>query len=287
MARTAKIGDVFEVATSTGLAYFQCTYKDEGGFYLIRVLPGFFSVRPADIRSLVNERELYFTFYFLRSALWNKKITFVSSEQVPEWAKSVILRHPVGWDPTGKTDPWILRTPEQRLTTDFLGKAVRYPLTPEIEKLSMDGIWPHEVFVEHLVKGWRPELDAEFMEKAIEEGRALRAKFPKQDTKDERMRYYLYFKTKARADGAKDFFFDRGFAAEVRRPSGETKEWLTVAFGTCPPDAVEGLRDAMRTLAEKQDGRYAGSEVALPTDPINRRMDRMKSPSRNGRKRLQ
>jgi hypothetical protein len=287
MRRKTIIGDVFEVPTSAGLAYFQLTVLKSNGLQLIRVLPGFFSVRPGEIRSLVNEKETYFTFYGLGSALSAKKIALVSNEQVPERAKSVILRHSMGWDPTGRTNPWILLTPDQALTTDFLEKADRYALTAEIEKLSMDTIWPHETLVNHLVEGWRPELNAEFMEKQIEEGRRLRAKFPKQDGRGEWIRHNLRFRIKARAQDAKEFLSDRGFAAEVQKPSGETKAWLTIAFGTCPPEAAETLRDGMETLAEMLHGRYAGSEIGASPDPTKIRMGKLKSLTKVNRTRVQ
>ena len=67
-----KIGDVFEVSTSKGLAYFQYTHEHKSGgfarFSLVRVLQGFFEQRLSDheIADLIKQPHRFQTFCFLQ-----------------------------------------------------------------------------------------------------------------------------------------------------------------------------------------------------------------------------
>jgi hypothetical protein len=246
------------------LAYIQFIFLNEFKAAFVRVLRGPSSTQPNDIKGLVESEELYFTFYILGPALKAKQLAFVSNYPVPDRAQSPTLRHSVGWDPTGKTDKWILLKPGDILTEQFLQKAVRHPLTPVLAKLSIDDIWPHNVLVKHLVEGWMPERAIEFREKELAEHRALRERFSKQDKNEDKVKHFLYFKKKANASSAAEYLHDRGFSTEVRK-SGDGKEWLTLAIGSRPEDAdaIDSLRDVLESLANKLDGEYDGWEMAM------------------------
>ena len=61
-----QIGDLFEISTPKGYAYFQYVYqKDADSVEMIKVLPGLFAVRPnfSELDILVSGKELFFIFF--------------------------------------------------------------------------------------------------------------------------------------------------------------------------------------------------------------------------------
>src|ERR1041384_7487522 len=93
-----KIGDIYEIKTRSGLAYFQYAHDGEDMGHLVRVLPGIYSKRPTDFAALSSQKELYFIFTTLIHGLRKREIELVSSQQVPGWAKQFpIMRKPWSW----------------------------------------------------------------------------------------------------------------------------------------------------------------------------------------------
>lgn len=65
-----KIGDVFEIETSKGIAFFQYVHKDETIGSLIRILPSLHEGTQNDLlNDLVKQKELYFIHFPLGPAL--------------------------------------------------------------------------------------------------------------------------------------------------------------------------------------------------------------------------
>ena len=76
------LGDVIEIPLSKRrLVYAQFVYyhrKSPGWGHLIRVLPGVFSKRPDSFSDLVQQRELYSTFFMEGQAVNMGQVTIVS-----------------------------------------------------------------------------------------------------------------------------------------------------------------------------------------------------------------
>ena len=92
MTRRKKIGDVYEIKTNKGLAYFQYTHeytKPPKWGSLIRVLDGFYEKRPAtnELISLVNKQHKFQTFCFLQHGIKAGEVVFVENFSVPEFAQ--------------------------------------------------------------------------------------------------------------------------------------------------------------------------------------------------------
>lgn len=87
-----KIGDVYEIKTSKGLAYFQYTHEHSqppkwGS--LIRVLDGFYQKRPSveEVYSIVNKKHRFQKFLFLNQAIKEKEVLFIGNYPIPNFAK--------------------------------------------------------------------------------------------------------------------------------------------------------------------------------------------------------
>lgn len=93
MTRRKKIGDVYEIKTNKGLAYFQYTHehtKPPKWGSLIRILSGFYQKSPSDdeIQVIVNEKHRFHTFCYLNDAIKEKEVTFVGNFETPLFAQS-------------------------------------------------------------------------------------------------------------------------------------------------------------------------------------------------------
>lgn len=87
-----KIGDVFEVSTSKGFAYFQYTHeyaKPPKWGSLIRVLQGFYKTRPQNekLSEIVNQPHRFQIFLFLNHAIKEKEVFLVGNFAIPEFAQ--------------------------------------------------------------------------------------------------------------------------------------------------------------------------------------------------------
>jgi hypothetical protein len=89
--RRAKIGDVLEIGTINGLAYFQYTHQHPVYGGLIRVLPGTHDERPPYFTQMAGGAERYFVFSPVRAASSRGLVSIVSHESVPERARAFPL----------------------------------------------------------------------------------------------------------------------------------------------------------------------------------------------------
>ena len=148
--RSIQLGDVFELETPKGLAYLQYAYYDPQMGELIRVAPGTYGTRPANLATVIAGCEIFYTFFPLATALKQKIIRRISNYEIPvHVARPPVLRSPGRVNMTSK-----------RIENWWLWDGVRsWPvneLTEEQKKLSVKAIWNDTLLVDRIVNGWRP-----------------------------------------------------------------------------------------------------------------------------------
>ena len=262
---TPRIGDVYEFQTPRGLAYIQFTHlTPEDKFPLIRVLPGTFQSRPADISSVVNQQELYFTFYVLPYALRAKQIVLVSNETVPSWAREFpLIRKRWGAGVNGRFS-WLIGPASVSGTLEGLGSMLHVrELTAEQRKLSLDQMCSHPALVDKIVRGWTPERDDELTAMALAEEQARASSVATTAPKDSGVDHYLYFARKSDAQEVAKRLRRKGWVVEIRL-GGDGRNWLALAKqpASMPGDAA-AISKEMESLAEELHGEYDGSGSAV------------------------
>jgi len=88
-----KIGDVYEMKTSKGMAYFQYTHeytKPPKWGSLVRVLGSFFKSSPSidELGALVQKPHRFQIFCFLQSAIKAGEVELVGNFQIPDFAQA-------------------------------------------------------------------------------------------------------------------------------------------------------------------------------------------------------
>jgi len=148
------IGDVVEIPTGKGLAYAQYTHEHAtppkyGS--LLRILPGVYDSRPADLLRLLAEREQFLTFFPLRSELRRKDTRFVviGNFSIPSFAQPFPTFRNGLPDGMGKVHVWWL--------WNGTGERRAGPLTPEIRALSDLGVVNDTRLIEMIETGWTPD----------------------------------------------------------------------------------------------------------------------------------
>ncbi len=92
MTRRKKIGDVYEIQTQKGLAYFQYTHeytKPPKWGSLIRVFDGFYETRPSleEIQKSGDRPHRFQTFCFLQRAIKEEAVKFIENLSIPVFAQ--------------------------------------------------------------------------------------------------------------------------------------------------------------------------------------------------------
>ena len=161
------IGDVVEITTPNGFAYAQLTHDHPEHGAVLRILPGLYESRPADLAALVRQRERYVTRYALHYALRQilmddefdeaPKLAIVNEMfPVPERNRRFpTFRSPRVPDPvTGEIPSW------------FLWDGRGHTMAREVEQLTAEhldlplGVIPdHRQFIEQIVSDWSPHDD--------------------------------------------------------------------------------------------------------------------------------
>lgn len=144
-----RIGDILEISTYRGLAYAQYTYKHPRFGYLVRVLPGFYNSRPANLTEIISGPERYFTFVFLRQALRRDIVRVIGRHEVPERARKFPLFRDGVVDPkTGRVAHWWLWDGEREWR---VGK-----LTKREKNLPIRSVWNDILLAERIASEWSP-----------------------------------------------------------------------------------------------------------------------------------
>ncbi|HYO54193.1 ribonuclease E inhibitor RraB [Archangium sp.] len=263
--KRARPGDILEVSTPRGLAYIHYTARHPEYGDAIRVLPGFFTTRPADFTALANSPEAYFTFYPAGVAV---------SQRVVE----VVARIPV---PPGQELPFFYRrrgasNREGRILTWFIWDGTKDTLVRELSEaerlLPIASIWNHEALLYYLTREWRPEqdigipLEPEDTTGAWEKPKSSDSSMD--DSTPQRVQHYLYFpsakasKEVAAQLAAQDFKVDR-------RKSDSGANWLVlvehaVVLGA---PALDSVRETLERLAQEHSGEYDGHQTVLAPEP--------------------
>lgn len=272
-----KIGDIVEIKTPQGLAYFQYTHEHPEMTSLIRVLPGLYSERPSDFRELATQQERFVVLFPLGAALRRGLVQIVANEEVPSPARKFPLFRAAGArDKDGRVLNWWL----------WDGKRSWYigVLKPEHHKLPTEGIWNDTLLIERIVSGWKPEDD--LGQGSLPEAQSENVVPSPQPSTGEaspdqlaleqlalagsRMgsshlfKHYLYFSQKSSAEAAAEQLRMAGFRVEVER-SWYNRSWLVLAFHQIEPqvERVERYRGFLEALAGRLQGKYDGWEAEV------------------------
>jgi hypothetical protein len=149
--RTPAIGDVFEIQTPAGLAFFQYVNCDELMGEFIRVFRGTYKSRPDSLDEILASNEQFFAFFPVEAALRKKLITFVGSAPVP---LPLVNRFPT------LRAPGRINTEEKKVENWRLWDGERSwgveTLTDEQRDFSIRGIMSAALLVHRIVTGWVP-----------------------------------------------------------------------------------------------------------------------------------
>lgn len=239
----ARIGDVVEIGTPKGFVYVQLTHDLPMRGELVRVLPGFYATRPANLAALVRQRERYVTFSMLRGILRDNEVINVGGREVPEAAivgpfpipernRPIPLfrmpggpgRHPV----TGRLNTWRFMDEDRLWRVEGLTAAQR--------DLPVEGIPSHPLFIEQIVSGWHPRGDAPHL---------------------------VHFLSAMAAQVAARRLEDQGYLGTYVFPeSGE--KWVVVAYGERPPPAGLAEELAAQSAEELKAELVAAERAAQP-----------------------
>lgn len=144
-----KYGDVFEIATSKGFAYFQCVKEALATeCETIRILPGTYeNIEEANLENLVSEKEQYFIQFTLKYAVKQKCVKFIGTFKVPEhvvvpqyYRSKHIVR--------GEFICWHI------IDSETLQRRSVEKLSNDEKKLSEWGIWNDTLLSERIAEGW-------------------------------------------------------------------------------------------------------------------------------------
>jgi hypothetical protein len=144
-------GDVVEISTPKGLAYFLYTHRHTepprwGS--VVRVIPGIFTARPTNFEALVVQPPQFITFFPLGSACNRRVVKIVAKVEVPETARAFPTFR--SWTP-----------PPIRQRCHHFWDGTRHwkqeQLLPGQEKMPLLQIMNDTMLIQKIVGGWRRE----------------------------------------------------------------------------------------------------------------------------------
>ena len=275
-----KIGDVIEIATPQGFAYAQFTHDHPMRGEVLRILPGLYATRPADLAALVQQRERYVTFYGLRSIIRGDAVTVMGGREVPELAivgqfevparnrPFPLFRSPGGdIQDNGEFPFWWLWDGWDSTTAQRVER-----LTESQRDLPLDGNPSHPDFIGQIVSGWSPR---DWPERHDDEAPEPEPEAPAEPP----MRHFLHFPTEVAAERAATQLRAEGYADVVveapesayfadETPPGTQpldRNWHVFASGDVPPpgEPFGDTREHLEALAESLGGEYDGWGLAV------------------------
>jgi len=145
-----ELGDVFEINTNKGKAYFQCVKIDKVRGDLINVFNKLYNERPPSIDKVINVKDHYFIGFPLSAAYKRKLVEKVGNIPLPNdfelpkymRDKHVIRREFLGW---------------HIVDVSTLKRQFVEELSPEQKQLSPIGIYNDTLLKEMLERGWNLE----------------------------------------------------------------------------------------------------------------------------------
>lgn len=157
MAAHAKIGDIIEIQTPSGLAYAQLThiYNDPPKYgHLLRILEGLYEKRPDDLETLAAQPVQFQTFFPLNAALNRGIVANIGNVAVPPpWDAFPLFRV------KGLVDPITRKAKKWALWDGAEEHMLNRPLTANERKLPILSVVNDSMLIERIVVGWRPEND--------------------------------------------------------------------------------------------------------------------------------
>jgi len=145
-----ELGDVFEINTNKGKAYFQCVKIDRSKWDIIKVFNQLYDERPSSIENVVKVPDSYLVGFALIAAYKRKlvekvgNIALPKNFQLPKYMRNehIIGREFLGWHIID-TNTW-----KRQLVKE---------LSLEQKQLSPWGIWNDTLLKERLESGWNLE----------------------------------------------------------------------------------------------------------------------------------
>lgn len=146
-----RIGDVIEIATSSGMAYVQLTHRHSTPPHygdLVRVLPGIFEQRPIDIEHLVQQLERFACFCAVSTYSSRGEAEVIGNYAIPEHCKPFPVFKQSNWRVPAPDMVWYLWDGVQENKVDKLPpEAIDYPVR-EIPDL--------KVLCDRIESNWHP-----------------------------------------------------------------------------------------------------------------------------------
>jgi hypothetical protein len=142
-----ELGDVFEIKTGKGMAYFQCVKIDKIKGDLINVFNKFYDQRPQPISKVVDVGDHYFVGFALAAAHKRRLVEKVANVPLPNnFELPVYMRdkHVVRGEFLG----WHI------IDVKTLKRQFVEELSPEQKQLSPIGIYNDTLLKEMLERGW-------------------------------------------------------------------------------------------------------------------------------------
>jgi len=145
-----ELGDIFEISTSKGKAYFQCVKLDKIRGDLIKVFNKLYHAQPSSIETVTNVSDFYFVGFVL-SAAYKKKLvekvghmSLPDDFQLPQYMrdKHVLRGEVLGW---------------HIIDVNTLRRQFVETLSPEQRTFSPIGIYNDTLLREMLERGWSLE----------------------------------------------------------------------------------------------------------------------------------
>lgn len=141
------LGDIFEIGTEKGKAYFQCINIDKERCDTIKVFNKLYDVRPLNIEEVTHESDCYFVGFPLGAAHRRKLVEKVGNLplskdfKLPEYTrdKHVIRKEFLGW---------------HIVNTSTLKRQFVKELSAAQKQLSPCGVWNDTLLKEMLERGW-------------------------------------------------------------------------------------------------------------------------------------
>lgn len=140
------VGDVFAIDTARGKAYLHFAYRNNEIGELIRVLPGLYTLEPANLEELVSSNERYVVFFPISAALKQKLVEFVGHHPADNFRMPRHMR--TEYNVRGEFVCWHI------VDTETWNRQQSDTLNADQMKLSPWGNWSYSVLVDNLNNDW-------------------------------------------------------------------------------------------------------------------------------------
>ena len=249
MPKPPKPGDVLALTATEGTIYvhYLGAHADYGDG--IAVCPRAF-VAPVPITDSLFD-DGYVVFYPIRAAIaagLAKTVGHLFARGLP-----ARLRRP-GARRGHKVETWIIEENSRE-------EVKRYLSQDELQ-LPLAVIWNHEMLLQRVHEGWRPEHEGQPSVKADDDAAVEALRGSSTNSAPRHVQHYLYFPRYEASELVAKRLRDSGFTTE-KRLGADGINWLVLArHETVPTEVeIERLREVMEKLAAEHGGEYDGWEA--------------------------